>query len=283
MDRIESIEQYQGLIAGLRSKHGRMNTNCFSMNDYFIPFIEDGRLFYEEYPSGACVFMDEGTYYNLYYFLDPDAPFPEISLDKPVLIGEMNSGTARDAYIESAGKMFSAAGFRPFKTDHLYSFSIKDHPDREEKLESLYAPLREEGGYEMSEVRNQETLDEMIRLWESELDLMDIPAAHRRLPAPGGNAELFCLKHDGKVIGTYYVELQKSNSVGWHVVTAPGYTGRGIGRLMLLTGAGYVAANGSRNLTTWISDENERSIAVHERAGFTKLSRTAVQFIKDPE
>ncbi len=275
---ISSIAQYKELLQENRQRGSKLCTNCFSMSDYFIPFIEEKRLFGEMFPSGLVICTDELQYYNLYYHTDPSAPFPEISLPKPVLIEEINNRGSRDGYIREMEKKFKASGFDFFKINRLYEMSLSPIDPIKNRLESHLAVLDAQGlSLRIADTDDMER--QSVSLWESALDATDLPESHKHFIHSDTDTVL-CLTAREKVIGTYWLGMRRSFAEGRHIVIHPDYMRRGLGTLLLLSGACRTAEAGKEKVITWISDTNLPSIAMHTAVGFKVLDRGSIQYIK---
>ncbi|MBR2823418.1 MAG: GNAT family N-acetyltransferase [Clostridia bacterium] len=295
------------LIGEARKRVGTVRSNCFAMAASFDPFIEEGRLYYEESPEGLCLFTDEGRYFQLYYFLNPASDFPRIRAEKPVLIEETNARGARDEEIARAAGWYGARGFQFFKRNGYYTCTLKPGeterpcgteriPVRREKDDDSGRPADEsaeppsenrraesetahsEEGWTLREVRDPETAEQVITLWEASLDPTDIPLAHRRFIRSGTDRAL-CAADGTRVLGAVWYRLGRNTCEERHLAVHPDARRRGLGTLLLRGVMNAAAAAGKTLVNTWISDTNAASIALHTRAGFREQPRNCIQYI----
>ena len=114
MKKVEVLSDYKELLAKNKASHLHIDTNCFLMSNAMNEHIEADKLFVEEYKDGLMFFIDEGSFFNLYYFWETGKPFPNLKQEKPVLIEELNNKGSRDAYLSQIEPVFLQAGFSLF-------------------------------------------------------------------------------------------------------------------------------------------------------------------------
>ncbi len=276
MKKILSLQEYQSLLNSNKQAHGAVDTNCFLMSSSFAPYVDAGRLYYEQYDQGVVVYIDEGDYYNLYYYLEKDAAFPKIHQEKPILIEEIDSRGTREAYLQELEPRLQTAGFSLYRVNEQFEKKLSAE-DPEPAYRKMLDALQVQH-LSITRCTDKAMAAEVIRLWESELELSDVPAAHRQFLEKGDT--VYCIVNEkGQVVSTYWwARAGRRAYEARHIVTHPEYLRKGLGKTLMLACFMDVKAQGVDTIITWISDQNTRSIALHEKMGFRKNGRHSRQY-----
>ena len=91
MERVKNLDEYKELLRWNKARFESLEKNCFLLASGMNKFILENRLYAEKYENGLVFFIDEGRYYNLYYFWKKEAELEDFRQDKPVLIEEINT------------------------------------------------------------------------------------------------------------------------------------------------------------------------------------------------
>lgn len=86
MQKFTTYEEYKDLTKGFRKAHAPLDSNLFLLPDELKSTIAEGRMSYTLTDDALLLYVDEGYYYHLYYFLPLSSELPEIRLDKQVLV-----------------------------------------------------------------------------------------------------------------------------------------------------------------------------------------------------
>ena len=276
---VDNLAQYKSLLAENKQRFAKVVSNCGLMPASFGSVIAEGRLTAKIYEKGLCVFVDEGGYYNLYFFWDLDSPMEDLPKDKPLLaeiMGNENWGRRPDM----AEEKLLRSGFRRFKKNDQFVLQAEENRVLIEAEYQRRLARLEEIGIRIVPCSTSSLADQTIALWFSELDPTDIPQEHTRFPVRE-NDHVFCaINCEDEVVAAYWWRIEgKGSGEGRHIVTHRDYLRRGIGTALLLCGQTDLLAHGGRRMITWISDSNERSLLLHEHVGFRKTGKTSIQYI----
>ena len=277
MKKICDLGEYKELMRENKERIGKVEKNCFLMSSSMNKYIEEERLYVETYENGMVLYVDEGRYYNMYYFWKSDCKMFDFRQDKPVLIEELNNNGSRNEYIEKIESSLFEVGFTVFKNNLQLELSLKDkkkiiEKQLSEKLQKISAQ-----NLRLEFCTDDDILEKSIILWQDSLDVTDIPQEHMSLKS---NDKLACiLTETREVIATNWWRNSNKNSEGRHTVTHPEYFQRGLASTLLLVWCKDAIDQGVERCYTWVSDTNDRSLAMFKKIGFTPNGRTSKQYI----
>ena len=244
-----------------------------AMNKYIL----EERLYVETYENGMALFIDEGRYYNMYYFWKTGCAMADFRQDKPVLIEELDNNGSRTEYIKNIEQFFFDVGFNEFKNNLQLEMSLKDKEKIiEEHLSKKMLKLSDQI-LQLDFCSDDDILKESIKLWQDSLDVTDIPQEHMSL---GADDKLACILTEArKVVATNWWRNAKKTSEGRHTVTHPEYFQRGLASTLLLVWCKDAIDHGVERCFTWVSDTNVRSLARFKKLGFVPNGRSSKQYI----
>ena len=276
MRAINSLEEYKALLAENKARHCGIDTNSFLMKKDVERMISGGSLYVEEYPSGLVLFSDEGDYYKAYYHIGKDQGFPSITVEKPVIIDELDKAGKRSSQIDRIREKAERKGFRYYRTNRQYE---KDLGEKMQEMKETPAPLNllflEEDDHPLTE----DLLRQSVQLWDENLELADIEVAHRKLEA---NTGIACIvTPENRVVVTEWYKNEDGRSEGRHTVTDRHFRGRGLASRLLDAWCGRAAEAGMQKAVTWIADVNTASIQLHRSVGFQETDTVCRQYIKN--
>lgn len=276
MEKVASLQAYKELVRAAKERAGRIDSNCVLMSSGMEPYIRERRLYARAYPEGLVLYADEGRYYELYYYWQPDAPLADFHADKPVSAVEVISPGKREAYAARMEEKLLAAGFRLFKTTlQLEADLTRLGYSPEEELARRMDELKAQG---LSLRYCDETLlPQVQRLWEKYLDPMDVPCDHL---AEGENERILCVTdREDRVAAVKWWRCAGRTQEGRHTVTDPAWYRHGLGTTLLLAQFRYALEHGIAKNITWVSDENVRSLAMCQKVGLALNGKSSKQYI----
>lgn len=278
MRKIQTLSEYKEILRQNKSKRCHVATNCYLMAGAMEEYIIKGCLFAAEYDDGLIIFIDEGNYFNLYYFWESGMPLPNLKQDKPVMIEELNNNGSRDDYLSQFEQLLFQAGFSLYKHNLQVVAILKDgEQDRyisiyEEKKKRLKAQ-----GFRIEPCMNEACMKQVVSLWESALDSTDIPQSHKIF---NPDNRVFCIfDSENKLCAAKWWHIGGKTSEGRHVVTNKEFERKGLGSTIQLAWITDGFNFGVERYMTWISDTNEASLAMHKKAGFLCNGRSSKQYI----
>lgn len=279
MIRIDSLPQYKALLSENKQRFAKVVSNCGLMPASFEPMISEGRLTVKLHDKGLFVFVDEGNYYNLYYFWDVESPLEGLPKGKPILaeiLGSENWGAQPGAVEEK----LIQSGFRRFKKNDQFVLQLEENRSSiGEEYQRRLAQLNEMG-IQIVPCDTASLADKTVALWFSELDPTDIPQEHTQFLVRDNDHVSCAVNRDNEVVAAYWWHIEgKGTGEGRHIVTHKDYLRRGIGTALLLCGQMDLLSRGGKRVITWISDSNTKSIFLHEHVGFQKNGKISTQYI----
>ena len=116
MNRVRSAEEYRELVRLTKERTGKTDTNCVIMSSEMERYILQDRLYARTFPEGLALYIDEGRYYEMYYFWAVGSPLPDLRADKPVSAVEIGTAGRKTDHLERMEQRFPQAGFELYKT-----------------------------------------------------------------------------------------------------------------------------------------------------------------------
>ena len=280
VERVTSTQEYKQLIRCNKSRFEKTDTNCFLMSRGMEPYIQQGRLFVRQFPEGMAMYVDEGSYYELYYFWNSRAPMADLRRDKPVSLVEVDEGGKRGAYLAGMERKLFTAGFCVLKDTCQVEMNPCDPAHRlKESLALDQARMADEGlRFHYDDGSN---LPRAVELWREYLDLADVPLDHTSLKPED---KLLCvMSKDDRLAAVHWWRHTGKFSEGRHTVTHPDYYRRGLASAMLRAWCLDAKERGISKAATWIRTTNYKSLALYRKVGFVPNGRVSRQYIlKEP-
>ncbi len=277
MKKVETLDDYKDLLRQNKEERNRVDTNCLLLPGAMNAFITSGTLFVEQYSDGLVFFVDEGNFFNLYYFWESGVPLPNLQQDKPVLIEELNNNGSRDVYISQLEPVLKQAGFSLFKHNLQVAAAMKE---RQQELRERYAQKKsslEAQGYRFAFCTDGAGMKQVVSLWESALNPTDIPQSHKTVDPD--NQVLCIFDNENTLCAAKWWHHSGKTSEGRHVVTHKDFERRGLASTLQLAWLVDGLDHGVERYMTWIADTNAPSLAMHQKIGFLCNGRTSKQYI----
>ncbi len=253
-----------------------VQTNCLfpqkTLNEYAI----FDRLQYMQNDSGLIFLGDEGSYYQLYYFLHGETDFPVFPHDKPLVVNELDAGGRRKQYIIEIEKRLFEAGFS-LESNNLYL--ANDLKGNESRLRQIYLQSEEhlqKLGLFFSVPKAIREQDQIARLWREHLKPTDIPWQHWQF----SSGETHCIfDMDGTVCAVIWWTCFGKTSEWRHIVTHPNHLRQGLAFALLSKWAVTALDSGCMNGFSWCEEHNIASLALQSKIGSNYSGRYCRQYI----
>lgn len=277
MKKIQTLDEYKQLIRWNKERLGKVEKNCFLMSSVMEKYIMEQRLYVQTFEDGLVLFVDEERYYNMYYFWRPDTKMVDFRQQKPVLVEELNNNGYRDKYIANLEPLLFNVGFEVIKNNLQLEINLKDkrlfiEKQLNEKIQQL-----KDKNLRVGLCRDNETFKQAIALWESALDITDIPGEHMSLRE---DDKLVCVfTQEKEVVATNWWRSTNKNSEGRHIVTRSDFFKRGLASTLVLAWCKDACEQGIERCFTWVCDTNFRSLSLFNKLGFTTNGRESKQYI----
>ncbi len=283
MNQIKDIQQYKELLHWNKSRFNAIYTNCILLASGMRPFIEESRLYFELYPDGIALFVDEGRYYNLYYFWNQNAPFACFRCSKPVLVEEVNNNGSRDACLAQIESALVNAGFMLMRNNVQVEKQLKtgESLSFDEALRLRAENALTDTGLSLQYCQDEETFHQVTALWEQYLGAADVPLDHFTLKSD--SVILNAVTAEGMVAATQFWKVSGRSSECRHTVTHPDYYRHGLAMALIQAWLNTTREQGVCRWLTWISDKNSPSLALYHKMGFRQNGRTSKQYILEKE
>lgn len=277
MFQLKDIEQYKKLKGEAKDKLGKLSSNCFLTSGGMAAIIERQPVLYEVYDQGVVFYIDEGTYYRAFYFLDSEKGLPEMRQDKLVEIEEPDSNGRRSTYLMQFFQELEQAGWKRIARNIQVSSTLAE---RSQQIERDYQDALDAAAGQGFSIANcpKRHAARVVELWSTFLHETDIPAEHVNFADDPSQRVVVVLNDDDYVCATNWWRWQGGQCEIRHTVTDPAYYKRGLGYLLQCAAMKDALDNGCRTVFTYIDDRNYRSIGMFEKAGIVANGKTTVQY-----
>lgn len=277
MQLVEDIQEYKSIIRWNKIRFAETHSNCISLATSFEHYIRDKRFYVEKYEHGVAFFADEDKYLKLFYFWDADWAFADFRKEKPVVAEVLNVNGNRDDYLSQYEPALFRSGFKPYRKNNQLSADMWERKDLFEKAYAGKTEELKEKGIRLCLCQDLQSFNQAVELWDSFLDLTDIPYDHRTMDADG--KILNAVTDEGRVAATIWWSENGQNSEVRHVVTHPDFSRNGLATVLEQGWVLHCFESGIKRWTTWVNAENNKSQRLHEKLGFRLNGRSSVQYI----
>ena len=277
---LNSLDVFEETRKRAKANLGKLDTNCYMGAAALAEPVSSKRASIQEFEQGFLVFIDEGAYDRLFYFLQhgQDAPFPALCVDKPVVLEELDSNDRRQAEIADLGERLAAQGWK------LYARNLQVAAKLQEEAEKI----REASAAALAKVAangiglcppDERLATDIVRLWKDHLRTTDVPGQHFSFLDDPEQHVVCAVDANGVLCGVNWWEYRNRTCEIRHTVTHPDYLHRGIAFAMLTHSLTTACEHGCEQAITYIDDENVKSLGLYAKAGITPNGRTSTQFI----
>lgn len=277
MEFLTNIDQYKALKDAARQRCDSLSSNCFLTSGGIASIMQRQGMGYREFPQGLVLYADEGSYYRVFYYLDPNADLPDMTADKKAVIEEPDSAGRREKYLKSFFQKLENGGWqRIARNIQVYS----ELADRAEQIRADHtaaiARLSEQGI--VLEDCPERHVERVIELWKGYLHETDLPVEHIGFLNDPTQRVVCALDGSDYVCGVSWWRMAGGNCEIRHTVTDPQFYKRGIGYALQTAAMVDALDGGCRGVFTYIDDRNYRSINMFRKAGIVENGRTTTQY-----
>ena len=277
MNPVESMEQYKELKASAKKRCPGLVSNCFLSGSGVKGIFERQGLLYEEVPQGLILYTDEGPFYRVFYYLDPNQDLPDMHQDKPVIIEEPDSNGRREEYLTAFFEKLENNGWERVARNIQVFGSLTEHADQiRAEYQAAIENLNSQG-LKIIDCPPRHA-QRVLAMWEESLQITDVPKEHKEFMNDPDQHVICVVTEDDFVCGVLWWRLRSGTCEYRHVVTDAGYYRRGIGSTLILHTMVEVLNRNCRGLSGPIDDRNYRSIAMCKKVGVVENGRTMVQY-----
>lgn len=276
MERVKSLEQYSALIKEVRQTHSSVQTNCYMLPDAVEKQLSKNKLFALDVGAGIALIIDEGAFYQLYYYVGLNETILFDRKDKPVILDQIYLQNKKTESVVQIEKKWLDCGFHNYKTYRHITLKMT-----QEQLDGIPLSLDDEN-YVMVKAKPSDT-EAVSKLWTSSLDVLSTA-----LPEPEEISELieqglvFCARSEasGKIGAVMKLEYQRGVYLIHHVVVDSDHRRQGLAKRLYdycyrLTGTEGTQYYG------WVDVNNIPSLQLHLSKGWKFNGRLTSQLLLD--
>lgn len=275
VNKIETFEQYRTMTKEFRRAAEKVTGNCYFMPAEVKKYTEEGKLFYERQEGMLLFYVDEETYFHVYYYLDEKA-CPRFCRQDKTAILDFVCRKDKLEEIRKEEEKWRRAGFSLYKEYVRMCYKPEEGkrslPDADCVKAEPFARYRFEKG-------NASYHEQILRLWEKNLDLLSTP-----LPKSGALCEMLEEGHvyyilDGeKVVGALYLDVTGKACLLQHIVIDPAYRKQGLG-VCLLNYAFSCVKGEVAVCNLWVDVENLPAYNMYRKYGFVEEGLLSKQYL----
>lgn len=237
-------------------------TNFFFTEEEMHLLVENEKISRRDFAGGVYFFIEEETFYRLFYFLKKEKN-PEIlpELVKPIILEEVLLAGKERAPSEDSWK---GIGFEPYLERKRMYLTGKNIPFGERKI--TFA--------------SEEMLEEIFQLMIGSFEPYSsaLPTKEDLLLDIKKQRVLISYKNDS-LLGFLHFGDIKQGSMLWHIAVVPQAQGLGIGRALVKDW--FTAQEGTaKKFLLWVRTDNLPALRMYEKLGFLPDGRVAPVMIK---
>lgn len=281
MQKFTTYEEYKDLTKGFRKAHAPLDSNLFLLPDELKSTIAEGRMSYTLTDDALLLYVDEGYYYHLYYFLPLSSELPEIRLDKQVLVEIIYNEKRENETVQALRDKCLRAGARYKKKSRQMEMPLSRMREvLDSDYEAVESRLKSEGiSFSFAEKKD---LPKIKSLWEQFLDPLDfkyMPLSVMEKMAE--NNEITTARNEqGEVIAGECIQISGSRSLSYHLAVDIPARGKGLGKAFMYHWFLVTLESSAKIGNAWFAEDNTVSINCHLKAGeFT--GKVSEQYVFD--
>jgi len=246
------------------------------MPDIIKEYADNNGLFYFQYSDGLFIFCDEGYFYHLFYYVDPNGKLSPIEMDKPIIVKFVYS-ISRGIYPKDITDMvekFTKIGYSFYKT--LVRLSVMPASDiisgitgseKLNKIEAVYAD-----DYEVKDIMNifDEGLDPFLHSQYDEKNIL------KQI----NDKKIYCIKDEnGRILAALQTEIGNNCGSILHISVLSEYRDRGFGTILANAFFQSMLQKNIYRCMVWVDKENIRAQKFYGKLGFIPDNKASDYYI----
>lgn len=283
MDLITDYAVLSSILSKWKKERGRnFYTNFFVFGENLRHIIEQENLYYEVSDDCVLIFLDEGNYFQFYYYLAKDADLPHIPVHKTVSAWLVrNEGIIED--VKKQKEKLEAAGFLWKETSAQYSMSLEEEKDAIQKQYEIFGGRIAQEGLQIGYLSMEDDSTEIQRLWEASFEVYRRPDLSERLEEIIQNKNVMIVRdvmtRNRKIVATQMMEIQNKTIHTSKTCVHEAYRGKGIGKMLLISSLMDAMQRGCRRWIVEIDENNISSIRMHSIVPMVRTGILSEQFV----
>jgi len=289
MNRVETITQYNELIKKYLKKN--ILTNQYELPQSLHPWIEDGKISYEEFEFGIIWFRQQSNVIKVTYHFREIPTYTEELLcfnivDMPFILELLY--THDDSMSQGIKDFFLQCGFGEYISRKRRVYKIIEQNNQEvsqsagDKTITNDKLSYEELSFEKLSFANLSDI-KCIEGWLIEnFDpyLSCIPSL-QQLEEQIKNKNYICAYNAlNQLMGFIHVEYRRGVVFIWHVVVGEAFRGQGVISRLLNDVVTYSKHQGADRIQLWVRDDNKVAQHVYEKFGFIEDNYASFGMLK---
>lgn len=260
---IISLDQYSNIIKEFKSRHGKVDTNNYFMQDSIEQYILENRIHYVLSDEILYFFMDEYDYSKLIFYLPVGKAASLVKIRQTVLIDFVFRKNKKMIYVEMLCSKWQECGFREYKSYQKMILYVK----KKEILENLLPELCEEFVLGNNDISCAEPL---LDLWRNGLD-------EKSTPLPGIDEIRDCIlrkeilyikSRNGDLCGAIrYVQTGKTFNLH-HLVISQKYRRKKLGKYLMEMIIHKAIEIDIDYCKLWVDIKNKAAIELYLKCGY---------------
>lgn len=286
MDRVESMDQYELLLAETRRNcKNSMVNNSYMFTKAIQRYIDLGRLYYERLEGGIVFYSDEESHYRCYFHVDSSS---DVKLgkkiekkDKLVLSQVLyrKNKTARELAI---ARKLEESGFA---LQDIMDYVTVDYLQTLKKVGPYVKHIQRL--LDDSHLTCRTLLPSEVKQFvEFQSDIKCIPYYQLAYHSPEeyeraiqeGRVECV-VDQEGNLCAAHYFDAENGALGGWYAIKEAYQKAYGIVMMFNYNAARYAEANNIGKEYGWVLRNNTESIKYHKRIGFIWQDRVMEEWI----
>ncbi len=276
IERIRVFE-LQNVLSNIHKKQAL--TNCYFPERTLSSFAAQDDLYLTTKGQTAVFLCDQGQYYELFLYLDEEMNWPDLPNDRPLLVNEPVIDE-KEEYTQ-IGKTLIRNGF--YKQANNLQMIIDLQKKRIQIEDGLKSGIQslENIGIFLTENTDDRQMKQIYRLWIENLKKTDVPINHYKLHEKGNGRLVCALNHEGMVCGSLWWNHRGTRSEYRHIVVEKELRQKGIASFLLYYWGKRSLDSGCKNGFTWVDQNNQSSLQLQRKIGFTYSGRHTYQYVHD--
>jgi len=275
VNRLTCLDDYFSIVKTAKKARKATVSNCFLFPDAVQRYIELDRLYYEEMEAGLILYSDEESYYQGYFFLNPDVSLHIAPKEKTIVLQNMWSGKEKSAKLLTIEKRLDETGFVYVDTMQQIQKTYTEPSAKTKRLREYARLALEKEGFVLRRI-TEEDFPSVRKL------LAETPEIPYYSIAYFTTQELIQHCEAGLVVGIFDSEgelcavdrcfPEGKTAYGWIAVKDKYKKVYGMALVLGEYMSGVIKQNGY-NLSGWIDLKNTPSINYHTRNQYQLINR----------
>lgn len=281
MRLIDNLEDYKDCLNRARKKSSKIYNNIYLMPDDVKDFVKKKQLYIDENEYGCVMYVDEGTYYQLYICGDVSKKFPLEKKNKKCVVRDIYTCKRKSNERDALEVLLKENGYIHVSETAQVQGNTKDILNKCKSVHRYIEKLEAQGF--VCKNATPDRFDEIDQMFIDSGIIKDYHLSYRTQEekealTPGS---YMCIMKGDEICAASLMTVVNGMAQGSALVIKDSYKMKGLTPVMTYYREQWLYNMGVEHTQGWIVRTNTPSIQYHTSIGFEFTDKLADEWVLD--